>query len=166
MVAWAFINAFLHGCIALGHWKTWASVSWNFWHLGHLWSMAHSILWRLNIVANRANSSLRSVSLCPWGTNLPALNLFIQHGGRSCHPRCIKNSFQCPEIIDLEILPHFCHEKCYNTLPPHKVSLLQCSDGWNGVICAEAYNELWESWTWEQSPVVLPLKNSSCITSR
>ena len=26
------------------HWKTWASVSWSFWHLGHLWSMDRSIL--------------------------------------------------------------------------------------------------------------------------
>ena len=78
IVAWAFINAFLHSSTALGHWKTWASVSWNFWHLGHLLSMDCSILWRLDIVANRANSSLKSVSLCPGGTSLPALDLASQ----------------------------------------------------------------------------------------
>ena len=50
--------------------------------------------------------------------------------------------FQLPEIIDLEILTHFHHEKYYNTPPPCKVLLLQCSDGWKGAMYAEAYVEL------------------------
>ena len=90
IMAWAFINAFLRSSTALGHWKTWASVSWNFWHLGHLWSMACSILWCLDIVANRTNSSLKSVSLCPAGTSLPALDLASQsiewNVSVFCHP--------------------------------------------------------------------------------
>ena len=44
-----------------GHWNTWVSVSWNLWHLGHLWSIAFSILCQQDMVANSANSSLKIV---------------------------------------------------------------------------------------------------------
>ena len=44
-----------------GHWNTWVSVFWIFWRLGHLWSIAFSILCWQDMVANNANSSLKIV---------------------------------------------------------------------------------------------------------
>ena len=72
MVTSAFAYEILWISLTCGHWKTFESVSWNCWHHGHLWSVALSILWQCDIVANRSNSSLKMVSCLPGDEWRPA----------------------------------------------------------------------------------------------
>ena len=69
----ALVNAPLQISEALGQQSTCTRVSWNCWHLGHLWSIPCSIRWRWDIVANRANSSLKIVRPWPDDSCFPAL---------------------------------------------------------------------------------------------
>ena len=86
----ALVNAPLQISEALAHWNTCARVSWKCWHLGHMWSISCSIQWCWDIVANRANSSLKIVRPWPDDSCFPTLERATQsilwYVSLSCQP--------------------------------------------------------------------------------